>query len=50
MKDLRFGSKDNVVKLEKGNCGDEQCLAYLSSPSLSYVYGSLKSIKYEWKI
>ena len=29
MKYAPFGSKDNVEKLEKENCDDEQCLAYM---------------------
>jgi len=29
MKDAPIGSKDNVAKLKKGNCDEEQCLSNL---------------------
>jgi len=50
MKDVPFGSKDNVVKLEMGNYGDEQILANLLSTSLFGFIYLLKSMMYEWKI
>lgn len=50
MKDASFGSKYIVVKLEKGNCDDEQGLANMLSSSLFLGYISLKSMTYERKI
>lgn len=49
MKSSPFDSKDNVAKLEKGNCDDEKILANLL-PSSLFGFTSLLKIMFEWKI